>query len=125
VRGLAPLAGIDAAIIDLDGTLVDTLGDFVQALNLMLGDLALASRPQVDRKTVEPMIGKGSENLIKSVLNKFADQLIIDQTASESIAVGESEVFELFHFHINRVIIVESELQGFHDGPNCTWGRIC
>lgn len=95
MRGLAPLAGIDAAIIDLDGTLVDTLGDFVQALNLMLGDLALASRPQVDRKTVEPMIGKGSENLIKSVLNKFADQLIIDQTASESIAVGESEVFEL------------------------------
>ena len=30
-----------------------------------------------------------------------------------------------YYFHINRVIIVESELQGFHYGPNCTWGRIC
>ena len=31
---------IEAAILDLDGTLVDTLGDFVTALNLMLADLA-------------------------------------------------------------------------------------
>ena len=31
----------DAAIIDLDGTMVDTLGDFVVALNLMLRDLSL------------------------------------------------------------------------------------
>jgi phosphoglycolate phosphatase len=59
------LALLDAAIIDLDGTLVDTLGDFVLALNLMLSDLSL---PAVDRAVVEPLVGKGSEHLIASVL---------------------------------------------------------
>ena len=34
------LSGFDAAIIDLDGTLVDTLGDFVAALELLRGDFA-------------------------------------------------------------------------------------
>ncbi|WP_395055466.1 phosphoglycolate phosphatase [Polaromonas sp.] len=58
-------AGLEAAIIDLDGTLVDTLGDFVVALNLMLADLSL---PSVDRAVVEPLVGKGSEHLIASVL---------------------------------------------------------
>lgn len=58
-------ARLDAAIIDLDGTLVDTLGDFVAALNLMLADLAL---PAVNRAVVEPLVGKGSEHLIASVL---------------------------------------------------------
>ncbi|RZI88844.1 MAG: phosphoglycolate phosphatase [Variovorax sp.] len=56
----------DAAIVDLDGTMVDTVGDFVAALNGMLADLAL---PGVEAATVEPMVGKGSEHLIISVLN--------------------------------------------------------
>lgn len=56
---------IEAAIVDLDGTMVDTLGDFVAALNGMLTDLSL---PQVDRAVVEPLVGKGSEHLIHSVL---------------------------------------------------------
>ncbi len=58
-------AVIEAAIVDLDGTMVDTLGDFVVALNLMLSDLSL---PGVDRAVVEPLVGKGSEHLIQSVL---------------------------------------------------------
>ncbi len=55
----------DAAIIDLDGTLVDTLGDFACALNLMLADMSL---PRVDRAVVALRVGKGSEHLIQSVL---------------------------------------------------------
>ncbi|RYY82250.1 MAG: HAD family hydrolase, partial [Comamonadaceae bacterium] len=54
-----------AAIIDLDGTLVDTLGDFHAALDAMLDDLA---QPRVQRQVVEGFIGKGSEHLIRSVL---------------------------------------------------------
>ncbi len=57
----------DAAMVDLDGTLVDTLGDFVAAINAMLADLQAGAR--LDAATVEPLVGKGSENLIKSVLN--------------------------------------------------------
>jgi len=56
---------IDAAIVDLDGTMVDTLGDFAEALNRMLAELAL---PAIAATAIEPMVGKGSEHLIRSVL---------------------------------------------------------
>jgi phosphoglycolate phosphatase len=55
----------DAAIVDLDGTMVDTVGDFVEALNLVLDDLLL---PHVDATIVSTLIGKGSEHLIRAVL---------------------------------------------------------
>ncbi len=54
-----------AAIVDLDGTMVDTLGDFEIALNRSLADLDL---PPVTRTLVERTVGKGSEHLIRSVL---------------------------------------------------------
>lgn len=65
-----------AAIIDLDGTMVDTLGDFVVALNLMLADMRL---PPVQPADVECRVGKGSEHLIKSVLS----HVMPDQSATE------------------------------------------
>ncbi|MES1978693.1 MAG: phosphoglycolate phosphatase [Pseudomonadota bacterium] len=63
---------IDAAIIDLDGTMVDTMGDFVVALNLMLKDLPLSGNPQVGLPLIERMVGKGSEHLISSVLDHIS-----------------------------------------------------
>ena len=65
--GLDPGLDLDlhAAIIDLDGTLLDTLGDFVVALNASLDDLAL---PRIERAFVERTVGKGSEHLIHSTL---------------------------------------------------------
>jgi phosphoglycolate phosphatase len=60
----APLS-FDAAIIDLDGTMVDTLGDFAEALNRMLRDLQL---PAIAAERIEHMVGKGSEHLLRSVL---------------------------------------------------------
>jgi phosphoglycolate phosphatase len=60
---------IDAVIVDLDGTLVDTLDDFCVALNGMLGDLpAPYTHHQVNRAQVAQWIGQGSEILIKTVL---------------------------------------------------------
>jgi phosphoglycolate phosphatase len=55
-----------AVIVDLDGTMVDTLGDFKVALNRTLNDLAL---PEVGSGLVERTVGKGSEHLICSVLS--------------------------------------------------------
>jgi phosphoglycolate phosphatase len=67
MRSIHPLpADLQAAIVDLDGTMVDTLGDFEAALNLMLRGLSL---PPVDRAAIEQMVGKGSEHLIRSVLS--------------------------------------------------------
>ena len=57
---------VRAAIVDLDGTLVDTLGDFSVALNAMLGKLGFGS---VEQHEVEPLVGRGSEHLIRSVLS--------------------------------------------------------
>ncbi|MGY4831160.1 phosphoglycolate phosphatase [Sphaerotilaceae bacterium SBD11-9] len=56
---------LQAAIVDLDGTMVDTLGDFDAALNAMLADLSL---PGVGRAFIEHTVGKGSEHLIRSTL---------------------------------------------------------
>ena len=58
-------AGLRAAIVDLDGTMVDTLGDFEAALNAVLGELRL---PVVDRAFIGRTVGKGSEHLIRSTL---------------------------------------------------------
>ncbi len=58
-------APIRAALIDLDGTLVDTLGDFTVALNATLRELGL---PDLSRADIERRVGKGSEHLIRSAL---------------------------------------------------------
>lgn len=54
-----------ALIFDLDGTLIDTLGDFCVVLNRVLAELAL---PAVTRDFVELTVGQGSEHLIRSTL---------------------------------------------------------
>ena len=59
-------SAIHAVIVDLDGTMVDTLGDFEEALNRTLADLDL---PPVARALIERTVGKGSEHLIRSVLS--------------------------------------------------------
>lgn len=66
------LPPLDAAIIDLDGTMVDTLGDFAEALNRMLRDLAL---PAIGAASIETMVGKGSEHLLRLVLKHVLMQL--------------------------------------------------
>jgi len=59
-----------AAIIDLDGTMVDTLGDFVVALHLTLMDMGCHAIEvaRVDRAFVEMTVGKGTEDLLRRTL---------------------------------------------------------
>ena len=59
------LDSLHAAIVDLDGTMVDTLGDFEVALNRTLAELGQRG---VDRVFIERTVGKGSEHLIRSTL---------------------------------------------------------
>ena len=68
--GMTPVSSssasrFDAAIVDLDGTMVDTIGDFEQSLGAMLVELGSAPLP---RETVMRLIGKGSEHLVQSAL---------------------------------------------------------
>ncbi|MBA2965691.1 MULTISPECIES: phosphoglycolate phosphatase [Ramlibacter] len=59
------MPALTAAIIDLDGTLVDTLGDFSAALAAVHRDLGL---PVLPTEAVGLLVGKGSEHLIRSAL---------------------------------------------------------
>lgn len=64
-RSSALPRGIRAVAIDLDGTLVHTLGDFTVAINLMLREM---SREALSGQDIEPMVGKGSEHLVASAV---------------------------------------------------------
>ena len=57
--------GLRAAIVDLDGTMLDTVPDFHVAINRMREELDLAP---ISAHSVKLLVGKGSENLIRSVL---------------------------------------------------------
>ena len=58
---------LQAAIVDLDGTMVDTVGDFEAALGRMLADLG---RAPVGRDFIAATVGKGSEHLIRRTLQQ-------------------------------------------------------
>ncbi len=60
-----PIRTWQAAIVDLDGTMVDTVGDFEVALGRAWADLGLAA---VDRAFITRTVGKGSEHLITQAL---------------------------------------------------------
>jgi len=76
-------APIRAAIIDLDGTMLDTMPDFHVALNGMRADLGLAP---ITQEAITPMVGKGSENLIRSVLARDFDAAAVDARFEEAMA---------------------------------------
>ena len=55
-----------AIVFDLDGTLIDSVGDIHAALTQML---ARAGHDPLGRDTVISFLGKGSSDLVKRVLN--------------------------------------------------------
>ena len=68
---------LQAAIVDLDGTLIDTVGDFDAALNAMLAEQRL---PPVGRAFIARTVGKGSEHLIRRTLAEVgADAALYDR----------------------------------------------
>ena len=88
-----------AAIIDLDGTMVDTLEDFLVATNAMLRDIGYA---EVDRAVVEKRVGKGSENLVTSVLMYAAAQSKLILNAPGNVA-DFNHALTLYQQHYRRI----------------------
>jgi phosphoglycolate phosphatase len=77
------ITGIRAAIIDLDGTMVHTAPDFHIAINRMRADLGLGP---LDIETITSFVGKGTENLIRRVLDVDYDELGAAQHFSQALA---------------------------------------
>jgi len=98
------LQKIQALMIDLDGTMVDTMADFEAALNLALADIDL---PPVAREVVNIAVGKGSEHLVRTVLTHQlalpevqASDLVCDSTTVDTFY---EPAFQRYQHHYGRV----------------------
>ena len=98
--------GIRAAIIDLDGTMVDTAPDFQVAINRMRDELRLAP---LALDTIIDFVGKGSENLMRRVLG-------VDFEKSE-VESRFDHALERYQHHYLQINGDHSELYaGVHEG---------
>ena len=84
------LKPIRAALIDLDGTLFDTLDDIAAAANAMLAD---AGRAPLAREIVAAYVGKGAANFVARAFAESPQGL-----AEESVVERWLPVF-LTHYH--------------------------
>lgn len=93
----APAVELDAAIVDLDGTMVNTIGDFAEAISRMLADLQL---PALPAQAIEHMVGKGTEHLLRSVLAHVLQQAGQPQdTLAEAVQQRFAQALQRYEFH--------------------------
>ncbi len=101
-----PLSGIRAAIIDLDGTMVDTAPDFRVAINRMRAELDLAPLPI---ETIIEFVGKGSENLMRRVLGVDFDADEVERRFDGALAAYQRHYADINGDH-------SAVYQGVHEG---------
>lgn len=104
----AVLRGVRAAIIDLDGTMLDTMGDFVVALTEMRAELGLGP---VTAAQVEPMVGKGSENLVRRVLALDYDAAGVERLFPQAMESYQRHYIAINGQHSDVYDEVEAGLQ--------------
>ncbi len=113
---------IHAALVDLDGTLVDTLRDFTVSLNAMLADLSL---PPLTHQQVETLIGRGSEHLIRGALQ------LQNKTDSASLSEATCEkAWQLYqaHYRANNGLhsrIYPGVVEGLAQMKQWGWSLAC
>ncbi|WP_273029680.1 phosphoglycolate phosphatase [Massilia timonae] len=102
----AGAASIRAAIVDLDGTMLDTVPDFEAALNGMRLELGLGP---ITQAVIKPLVGKGSEKLVR-------DALLLDWDAARVEAVYEEAIagYQRHYLAINgdRSTLFDGVLEG-------------
>ncbi|MGF6758361.1 phosphoglycolate phosphatase [Paraburkholderia sp. GAS334] len=103
---------IEAAIIDLDGTMVDTADDFTAGLNGMLAQLDAA---ETSREEVVDYVGKGSEHLIRSVLAPRFEAEHAQDRFDEALAIYQEEYARINGTHTRLYPDVEAGLKAMHD----------
>ncbi|HEY5292582.1 MAG TPA: phosphoglycolate phosphatase [Burkholderiales bacterium] len=87
-----PLArGIAAVMLDLDGTLLDTLPDLAAAAARMLAALGLAGRTQDE---IRNFVGKGIPNLVARCLQASAGGARAGALQAEALALFQDFYFE-------------------------------
>jgi len=84
---------VKAVMIDLDGTLADTIPDLAVATNLMLREL---DRPELDVALVRTFVGKGIPNLVGRALSGRLDS----ETAPDLLARA-MPIYERYYTEVN------------------------
>jgi phosphoglycolate phosphatase len=108
----AGAAAIRAAIIDLDGTMLDTVPDFEVALNGMRAELGLAP---ITQERIKPMVGKGSEKLIRDVLSLDFDEAAVAQHYEAAFAAYQRHYLAINGNHSALYDGVMDGLAALHD----------
>jgi phosphoglycolate phosphatase len=103
---------LQAAIIDLDGTMVDTADDFTAGLNGMLAQLDAA---ETSREEVIGYVGKGSEHLIRSVLAPRFDAARAQDQFDEALAIYQEEYAKINGRHTRLYPEVEAGLKAMRE----------
>jgi phosphoglycolate phosphatase len=103
---------IQAAIIDLDGTMVDTADDFTAGLNGMLAQLDAS---ETSREEVVDYVGKGSEHLIRSVLAPRLEAEHAQDRFDEALAIYQEEYAKINGTHTRLYPDVEAGLKAMRD----------
>src|SRR6185369_15720406 len=77
-------------ILDLDGTLIDSLDDLTSSVNVMRQEFAL---PPIDRHAVRGMVGQGARNLVERALpGRSASE--VDNGLAIFLSHNEAHLFE-------------------------------
>ena len=103
---------IEAALIDLDGTMVDTADDFAAGLNGMLAQL---DAEETTREEVMGYVGKGSEHLIRSVLAPRFHADHVEARFDEALALYQDEYAKINGRHTRLYPHVEAGLAALRD----------
>lgn len=83
---------VSAVMIDLDGTLADTIPDLAAAANAMLGELA---RPALEVERIRTFVGKGIPRLVERTLaESFGD-------STDALMARAMPVFERHYAQLN------------------------
>ncbi len=72
-----PLKDIHVVILDLDGTMIDSVPDLDVALNSMLHELTL---PPVEVASIRMFVGRGTQNLVRSTLSVHLESDEVEKT---------------------------------------------
>ena len=97
----------DAVLLDLDGTLMDTIPDLAQAANTMRQELGLSSLPQAQIAT---FVGKGAKHLVMRMLTVDADPASISPELFER--ARESYFRNLHRFNGDQAVMFDGVISG-------------
>lgn len=113
MTGVLPAGPVRAVIIDLDGTMVDTAGDFHAAINAMLG--ALGAAPDMPAEEVVSYVGKGSENLVRRALDVRLPPAQANSRFAEGLELYQRAYIAINGQHVNVYDGVREGLAALRD----------